>query len=197
MSVLIGVGIVTTITTIYLGKKGWQALHKAVGITPGVLTYQDDQAPLSLSAVTWRHLRLHKKHLQRLPNDQLRQLQRIDDKVSRYQSYQKTQQADDKTPTVTESQFVLQKLLYTRLPDTLASYDYLVSIDSADLSQTEKKKTRTKETRVHQRNTRAREQTREIELPSKEIEKKGFALVCVSLNFSCVPVKIPRSCMSV
>ncbi|WP_198335889.1 hypothetical protein [Psychrobacter celer] len=139
MSVLIGVGIVTTITTIYLGKKGWQALHKAVGITPGVLTYQDDQAPLSLSAVTWRHLRLQKKHLQRLPNDQLRQLQRIDDKVSRYQSYQKTQQADDKTPTVTESQFVLEKLLYTRLPDTLASYDYLVSIDSADLSQTEKK----------------------------------------------------------
>ncbi|MDN5733217.1 hypothetical protein ACTXPO_06455 [Psychrobacter celer] len=139
MSVLIGVGIVTTITTIYLGKKGWQALHKAVGITPGVLTYQDYQAPLSLSAITWRHLRLHKKHLQRLPNDQLRQLQRIDDKVSRYQSYQKTQQADDKTPTVTESQFVLQKLLYTRLPDTLASYDYLVSIDSADLSQTEKK----------------------------------------------------------
>ena len=139
MSVLIGVGIGTTITTIYLGKKGWQALHKAVVIAPGVLTYQDDQAPLSLSAVTWRHLRLHKKHLRRLPNDQLRQLQRIDDKVSRYQSYQKTQQADDKTPTVTESQFVLEKLLYTRLPDTLASYDYLLSIDSADLSQTEKK----------------------------------------------------------
>ena len=62
------------------------------------------------------------------------------------------------------------------------------------LSQRSKKK---KETRVHQRNTRAREQTREIELPSKEIEKKGFSLVCVSLNFSCVPVKIPRSCMSV
>ena len=66
------------------------------------------------------------------------------------------------------------------------------------LSQrSKKKKARTKETRVHQRNTRAKEQTREIELPSKEIEKKGFALVCVSLNFSCVPVKIPRSCMSV
>ena len=60
-----------------------------------------------------------------------------------------------------------------------------------------KKKHALKETRVHQRNTRAREQTREIELPSKEIEKKGFALVCISLNFSCVPVKIPRSCMSV
>ena len=29
-----------------------------------------------------------------------------------------------------------------------------------------KKKARTKETHVHQRNTRAREQTREIELPS-------------------------------
>ena len=63
------------------------------------------------------------------------------------------------------------------------------------LSQRSKKKK--KHARVHQRNTRAREQTREIELPSKEIEKKGFALVCVSLNFSCVPVKIPRSCMSV
>ena len=38
MSILIGVGVVTTVTVVYLGKKGWQALHKAVGITPGVLT---------------------------------------------------------------------------------------------------------------------------------------------------------------
>ena len=50
MSVLIGVGIVTTVTTIYLGRKGWHAFHKMVGITPGVLTYQDSNAPLLLTS---------------------------------------------------------------------------------------------------------------------------------------------------
>ena len=59
MSVLIGVGIVTTVTTIYLGRKGWHALHKMVGITPGVLTYQDDNALLSLTSINWHQLNLN------------------------------------------------------------------------------------------------------------------------------------------
>ena len=129
MSVLIGVGIVTTVTTIYLGRKGWHALHKMVGITPGVLTYQDNNTPLALSAVNWQQLTLNKKHLKVLPDNQLRQLQRIDEKVSSYQSYQKTRQAQNKTPAVTEQQFVLNKMLHTRLPEMLASHYHLANIN--------------------------------------------------------------------
>jgi hypothetical protein len=126
MSILIGVGVVTTITTFYLGKKGWQAFHKAVGITPGVLTYQDYNAPLSLSKISWQQLNLTQKHLKSLPEQQLRQLQRIDAKVHHYQAYQKELQAQNKTPAVTESQFVLHKMLHTRLPEMLASHHQLI-----------------------------------------------------------------------
>ncbi len=125
MSILIGIGVVVTATTFYLGKKGWQAFHKAVGISPGVLTYQDYHAPLSLSSASWQQLNLNKTHLENLPEPQLRQLQRIDKKVDHYQSYQEQQQAQNKTPAVTESQFILQKMLQTRLPETLSSYHQL------------------------------------------------------------------------
>jgi len=138
MSVLIGVGIVTTVTTIYLGRKGWHALHKMVGITPGVLTYQDSNTPLALSAVNWQQLTLNKKHLKVLPDNHLRQLQRIDEKVSSYQSYQKTLQAQNKTPAVTEQQFVLNKMLHTRLPEMLVSHYQLVNINNNELNQQKK-----------------------------------------------------------
>ncbi|MEN2751573.1 hypothetical protein AAIR29_07995 [Psychrobacter sp. FBL11] len=128
MSVLIGVGIVTTITTIYLGKKGWQAFHKAVGITPGVLKYRDRHAPLSLSTLNWRQLNLNKKHLQVLPDHQLRQLQRIDEKVNSYYEYQKALSDQNKTSAVTEQQFVVDKMLHTRLSEMLASRYHLASI---------------------------------------------------------------------
>lgn len=131
MSVLIGVGIVTTVATIYLGRKGWQALHKAVGITPGALTYHDYNAPLSLSAINWQQLNLNKQHLKILPDNQLRQLQRIDEKLCNYQAYQKTLQAQKKASAVTEQQFVLNKLLHTRLPEMLASYYHLTNISSS------------------------------------------------------------------
>lgn len=135
MSILIGIGIVTTVTTLYLGRKGWQALHKVVGITPGVLTYQDYDAPLSLSSLSpstlslstihWQQLTLNKEHLRVLSEPQLRQLKGIDEKVNSYHEYQKAQQAQHKTPELTESQFVLHKLLHTRLPETLASHYHL------------------------------------------------------------------------
>ena len=140
MSVLIGVGIVTTVTTIYLGRKGWHALHKMVGITPGVLTYQDNNTPLALSAVNWQQLTLNKKHLKVLPNNQLCQLQRIDEKVSSYQSYQKTQQAQNKTPAVTEQQFVLNKMLHTRLPEILVSHYQLANINRSTNDVSKQKK---------------------------------------------------------
>ena len=63
MSIVIGVVVVTTVSVFYLGKKGWHALHKMVGITPGVLTYEDDRTPLSLTAINWQSLNLNKKYL--------------------------------------------------------------------------------------------------------------------------------------
>ena len=130
MSILIGIGIVTTVTTFYLGKKGWQAFHKAVGITPGVLVYQSDDAPLSLFTVKWQQLNLNKKHLKNLPEQQLRQLKRIDEKVNHYQAYQKSLKAQHKMPAVTEQQFVLDKMLHTRLPEMLATHYQLTNINA-------------------------------------------------------------------
>ena len=140
MSVLIGIGIVTTVTTFYLGRKGWHALHKMVGITPGVLTYQDDNALLSLTSINWHQLNLNKKHLKVLPDKQLRQLQRIDEKVSNYQSYQKALQAQNKTPALTEQQFVLNKFLHTRLPEMLASHYQLVNMNRINNESNQQKK---------------------------------------------------------
>lgn len=139
MSILIGVGVVSTVTVLYLGRKGWHAFHKAVGITPGVLVYQDATAPLSLSHIKWQQLNLNKKHLKSLSNKQLNQLQNIDKKVAVYQSYQIELQAQNITATLTEQQFVLHKMLHTRLPEMLASYYHLKSINtSADNINTEK-----------------------------------------------------------
>ena len=142
MSILIGVGFVTTVTVFYLGRKGWHALHKAVGITPGVLIYQDASAPLSLSNISWQQLNLNKKHLKPLADEQLHQLQRIDKKVSRYEAYQKELQAQKMTPAITEQQFVLHKMLHTRLPEMLSNYYqlmtmHLVAKDSTTKAQAE------------------------------------------------------------
>lgn len=127
---LLGAGVFTTITVYYLGKKGWQALHKAVGITPGVLTYQDPQAPILLTDMTWKNLTLNNKHLSVLPDSQLRQLQRIDHKVTTYQSYQQDLQEKNITPSITEQQFVLHKLLHIRLAEMLASHYHLASAEA-------------------------------------------------------------------
>ena len=140
MSILIGIGIVTTVTTIYLGRKSWHALHKMVGITPGVLTYQHDNTPLPLTSINWQQLNLNKKHLKVLPDNQLLQLHRIDGKVSNYQSYQKTLQAQNKTLAVTEQQFVLNKMLHTRLPEMLASHYQLVNINRSNNESNQQKK---------------------------------------------------------
>ena len=140
MNILIGIGIVTTVTTIYLGRKSWHVLHKMVGITPGVLTYQHDNTPLPLTSINWQQLNLNKKHLKVLPDNQIRQLHRIDEKVSNYQSYQKTLQAQNKTLAVTEQQFVLNKMLHTRLPEMLASHYQIVSINRSNNESNQQKK---------------------------------------------------------
>ncbi len=128
MLMLLGMGVLSTVTVFYLTKKGWHALHKAVGITPGVLIYQNPQAPLSIKTLIWRNLSLNKHHLTHLSELQLRQLQYIDKKIDLYQSYQQSVKQQSITPALTEQQFVLHKLLHTRLAEMLASYHQLVSM---------------------------------------------------------------------
>ena len=130
MSILIGIGIVTTVSVFYLGRKGWYAFHKAVGIKPGVLVYHDNNAPLALSSISWQKLNFNKKHLKSLADRQLRQLHRIDEKVASYHAYQAELKLQEKTPAITEQQFVLHKMLHTRLPEMLSSYYQLTIMHS-------------------------------------------------------------------
>lgn len=137
MSIILGVGVAaTTITAIYLGRKGWHAFHKAVGITPGVLIYQDSSAPLTLSKLSWQQLSLHKNHLKVLTDRQLRQLQSIDEKVAIYQNYQQNLKQQNKTPIISEDHFILHKLIYTRLPEILDSHYRLMSTGTGTNQQT-------------------------------------------------------------
>ena len=48
MSLLIGIALVSTLGVAYIGRKGWYAFHRAVGITPGTLTYTPSSEPLAL-----------------------------------------------------------------------------------------------------------------------------------------------------
>ena len=129
MSILIGVGVVATVSVFYLGRKGWHALHRMVGITPGVLTYQDSNAPLLLTSLNWQQLNLNKKHLEVLSDKQLRQLQHIDKKVANYHKYQNELEAQNVISAINEQQFVLHKMLNIRLPEMLASHYHLANIN--------------------------------------------------------------------
>ena len=139
MSILIGVGVVATVSVFYLGRKGWHAFHKMVGITPGVLTYQDSNAPLLLTSLNWQQLNLNKKHLEALSDKQLRQLQNIDKKVANYHNYQNELEAQNVTSAINEQQFVLHKMLHTRLPEMLASHYHLANINVSNHTEKEQK----------------------------------------------------------
>ena len=141
MSILIGVGVVTTVSVFYLGRKGWHALHKMVGITPGVLTYQDSNAPLLLTSLNWQQLDLNKKHLEVLSDKQLRQLQHIDKKVANYHNYQNELEAQNVTSAINEQQFVLHKMLHIRLPEMLASHYHLANINVSNRTKNGQKQT--------------------------------------------------------
>jgi len=141
MSILIGVGVVATVSVFYLGRKGWHALHRMVGITPGVLTYQDSNAPLLLTSLNWQQLDLNKKHLEALSDKQLRQLQHIDKKVANYHNYQNELEAQNVTSAINEQQFVLHKMLHTRLPEMLASHYHLANINISNRTKNGQKQT--------------------------------------------------------
>ena len=141
MSILLGVGVVATVSVFYLGRKGWHALHRMVGITPGVLTYQDSNAPLLLTSLNWQQLDLNKKHLEALSDKQLRQLQHIDKKVANYHNYQNELEAQDVTSAINEQQFVLHKMLHIRLPEMLASHYHLANINVSNRTKNGQKQT--------------------------------------------------------
>ncbi|MGP5315568.1 hypothetical protein ACTXLD_09145 [Psychrobacter faecalis] len=141
MSILIGVGVVTTVSVFYLGRKGWYALHKMVGITPGVLIYQDSNAPLLLTSLNCQQLDLNKKYLEALSDKQLRQLQDIDKKVANYHNYQNELEAQNVTSAINEQQFVLHKMLHTRLPEMLASHYHLANINISNRTKNGQKQT--------------------------------------------------------
>ena len=141
MSILLGVGVVTTVGVFYLGRKGWHALHKMVGITPGVLIYQDSNAPLLLTSLNWQQLNLNKKHLEVLSDKQLRQLQHIDKKVANYHNYQNELEAQNVTSAINEQQFVLHKMLHIRLPEMLASHYHLANINVSNHTEKGQKQT--------------------------------------------------------
>ena len=122
--------VITTVTVLYLARKGWHALHKIVGITPGVLIYQNPNQPLSPSNMTWEKLTFTTQHLSVLPEHQLRQLQHIDKKLATYHNDQQTLELQKITPAVSEEQFLLHKLLYTRLPEMLASHYRLLGFNN-------------------------------------------------------------------
>ena len=139
MSILIGVGVITTVGVFYLGRKGGHALHRMVGITPGVVTYQDSNAPLLLTSLNWQQLDLNKKHLEALSDKQLRQLQHIDKKVANYHNYQNELEAQNVISAINEQQFVLHKMLHTRLPEILASHYHLATINVSNHTKNGKK----------------------------------------------------------
>ena len=141
MSILLGVGVVTTVGVFHLGRKGWHALHKMVGITPGVLTYQDSNAPLLLTSLNWQQLNLNKKHLEVLSDKQLRQLQHIDKKVANYHNYQNELEAQNVISAINEQQFVLHKMLNIRLPEMLASHYHLANINISNRTKNGQKQT--------------------------------------------------------
>ena len=141
MSILIGVGVITTVSVFYLGRKGWHAFHKMVGITPGVLTYQDSNAPLLLTSLNWQQLNLNKKHLEVLSDKQLRQLQHIDKKVANYHNYQNELEAQNVISAINEQQFVLHKMLHIRLPEMLASHYHLANINISNRTKNGQKQT--------------------------------------------------------
>lgn len=134
MSVMMVSGIVAVAATAYLGRKGWLAFHRAVGITPGKLEYVEPSQLSLPHTPTLIQLDLKQHYLEHLPPSLINQLQRIDTKADLYQQYIVEAEQAGHTVSVSEQRFVLSKLLDTRLPEVLESY-HRVTQHEARLSQ--------------------------------------------------------------
>lgn len=142
MSLLIGIGtaLVSTLGVVYVGRKGWRAFHRAVGITPGTLIYEPLSKQLALPNLI--QLNLDDTVLAPLPPELLTQLSRIDHKADVYQQWLDDLAQQGHTVPTSEAQFVVRKLLNERLPEMLGHYYTLAqhqqriaslqSLDTAD-----------------------------------------------------------------
>lgn len=127
MSVIIGAGVIGTLILGYVGRKGWLAFHRAVGITPGTLKYVE---PSQLPPPEMIRLDLDNNLIQNLPPVVIEQLMRIDNKADVYQAWRDDRQQSGRTVSTTEDEFVIQKLLNTRLPEVIQSYQNIVRHDN-------------------------------------------------------------------
>lgn len=137
MSIFLGVGalVVSTAGMVYLGRKGWHAFHRAVGITPGTLKYVEPSADLAPQLI---QLTLEAEVLQYLPPVTLAQLKRIDEKADIYQQWQDELATQGQVVPTSEEQFMVRKLLNERIPEMLADYHTLAQyqnrLDQVDIS---------------------------------------------------------------
>jgi len=132
MSVVIGAGVLTLIAAGYVGRKGWLAFHRAVGITPGKMKYIES----SQQQPKIRQLSLSAERMQDLPPSVLQQLQRIDTKAQLLQQWRDELTQSGQTPAVSEEEFLVNKLLKERLPELLTNYQRLARHDTV-LQQTQ------------------------------------------------------------
>ncbi|PNK61214.1 hypothetical protein [Psychrobacter sp. FDAARGOS_221] len=121
--VTVGVGVAATMAVGYIGRKGWLAFHRAVGITPGKMTYVE---LTQLPPPPMLQLSLANSQLQGLPIVIMEQLQRIDSKADILQQWRSERIEAGQTPEISEDEFVVSKLLQTRLPELLDSYQQLL-----------------------------------------------------------------------
>lgn len=124
MSVLIGaVGIAAVAAAGYIGRKGWLAFHRAVGISPGTLKYVE---PSQLPPPPMLQLTLTETQIDGLPPLIIEQLLRIDGKADIFQQWRNDTIKAGQTPPTTEEEFIVSKLLQTRLPELINSYQRIV-----------------------------------------------------------------------
>ncbi|SUD90009.1 hypothetical protein [Psychrobacter phenylpyruvicus] len=119
MSVLIGVGVVAVVAAGYVGRKGWLAFHRAVGITPGTLKYVE---PAQLPPPPMLQLTLVDDQIKGLPPAIVEQLLRIDGKADIFQQWRNDAIKAGQIPMVSEDEFMVSKLLQSRLPELIESY---------------------------------------------------------------------------
>ena len=119
MSVLIGVGVAAVAVAGYVGRKGWLAFHRAVGITPGTLKYVE---PSQLPPPPMLQLTLVEDQIKGLPPAIVEQLLRIDGKADIFQQWRNDMIKAGQTPMVSEDEFMVSKLLQIRLPELIESY---------------------------------------------------------------------------
>ncbi len=125
MSLLLTGGAAATVVIAgYIGRKSWLAFHRAVGITPGTMVYSE---PSQLPPPTLMQLSLTPKQLQHLPPVIIEQLTRIDHKADLYQSWKTSLAQSGQTPPTCENEFIVSKLLSTRLPEMIDSYQRIAN----------------------------------------------------------------------